>query len=163
MFNFCLTLLTLINLCTDFVIVCCFAWFLLFKSIQLCFNLLEYVKLCLTLFNSRSYAQILCLLKIKIGKPARSVSFRERVIRFLFTLDDMRNLSGPLQHNLLRSNLCKVQMLAQIYTCNLRTLQEEVSFIFSKVKNRTLQSDFKWCWGFCPRPQCPRGRLITSS
>ena len=36
-------------------------WFLVFNSIQLCLNLLEYIQLCLTLFNSRSYAQILCL------------------------------------------------------------------------------------------------------
>ena len=38
-------------------------WFLL---IHLCFNLLAFVKLCSTLFNSRSYAQILCLFSLKL-------------------------------------------------------------------------------------------------
>ena len=46
-----------LTLCLNFYI----AWFLFFNPIQLCFNLLEHFNLCLTLFNSRSYAQILCL------------------------------------------------------------------------------------------------------
>ena len=49
-----------------------------FKSIQLCFNLLEYVKLCLTLFNSRSYAQILCLFKNELNweKPGKQIMYK---------------------------------------------------------------------------------------
>ena len=71
---------------------------------------------------------------LKGSQLLNPVLLRERVIRFLFTLDDMRNLSSPAQHSLLRSNLSNVQMLAQIFTCNLRTIQDEVSFIFSQVK-----------------------------
>ena len=36
-------------------------WFFLCNSSLLCSNLLEYIQLCLTFSNSRSYAQILCL------------------------------------------------------------------------------------------------------
>ena len=64
----CLVLFYLIMYDLDFnsVLTFYFAWFLLFKSIQLCINFVEYVKLCLALFNSRSYAQILCLFQTHI-------------------------------------------------------------------------------------------------
>ena len=42
-------------LCLTLCMTFHFAWILSFKSIQLCINLLEYIKLCLTLFSSRSY------------------------------------------------------------------------------------------------------------
>ena len=45
----------------------------------------------------------------------------------------MDNIPAPTQHNLLKSNLGNTQMLAQIVTFNMDSLQDEMQFIFTKV------------------------------
>ena len=63
------------------------------NSINLCFNLLAFVKLCLTPFNSRSYAQILCLFIAESFSTLKMGMFAKiNTIRFDL---DMKFLSSP--------------------------------------------------------------------
>ena len=67
---------------SDSLLTFSIVWFLAFNSIQLCLNLLGYIQLCLTLFNSRSYAQILCLFFVVHVVIVVNVDRRNLLLKF---------------------------------------------------------------------------------
>ena len=58
--------------------------------------------------------------------------FRERVLRFVFCMEDMDTIPAPAAHKLLKRNLGSVLMLTQIISFNINNVEEETKFIFSK-------------------------------
>ena len=59
-------------------------------------------------------------------------NFRERLLQFIFSLDDMDSIQAPAQHNLLKRNLGCAQTLVQIVSFNIDSVEEEMKFMFTK-------------------------------
>ena len=60
------------------------------------------------------------------------IDYRERFLRFVFSRDELDTIPVSTQHNLLKRNLGCIQMLSQIISFNIDSVQGEMEFIFSK-------------------------------
>jgi len=61
-----------------------------------------------------------------------NVYLKERLLNFLFSLNDLESLSSDRQFHLMRCNMSKIHMLVQVLSYSLKDLDAELSLMFSK-------------------------------
>ena len=100
------------------------------KNIYLCFKLYVFLR-----FRDLLYSSWIQYRNTFIDYVFSSIyvfCYRERLLRFVCSLEDMECIAAPLQHTLLKKNLGNALMLSQVISFNIDSVEDEMKFIFSK-------------------------------